>query len=67
MARVCHMNRCPVGVATQREDLRSLEDIWGWRFGLFENLSLLNKGVFFFKRIFIVVLWWIYAVVLITF
>mmetsp|Transcript_30634 Transcript_30634/g.55548 ORF Transcript_30634/g.55548 Transcript_30634/m.55548 type:complete len:1706 (-) Transcript_30634:57-5174(-) len=22
MARVCHMNRCPVGVATQREDLR---------------------------------------------
>jgi hypothetical protein len=23
MARVCHMNRCPVGVATQREDLRS--------------------------------------------
>ena len=24
MARVCHMNRCPVGVATQREDLRNL-------------------------------------------
>jgi len=22
MARVCHMNRCPVGVATQREELR---------------------------------------------
>lgn len=22
MARVCHVNRCPVGVATQREDLR---------------------------------------------
>lgn len=25
MARVCHMNRCPVGVATQREDLRYLD------------------------------------------
>jgi len=22
MARVCHLNSCPVGVATQRDDLR---------------------------------------------